>query len=100
MANITIKTNSPGMALGLTEGAATVELRAVKAEYAKLQAKDAVRSEADKKRWERTRRRLARKYSIKPVGRARGAILGLWGLLWLEVAEWRKYFEDWNRGRA
>ena len=99
MSNITIKTNSPGMALGLTEGAATVELRAIKAEYAKLQARDAVRSEADKKRWERTRRRLARKYSVKPVGRARGAVLGLWGLLWLEVAEWRQFFADWNRGR-
>lgn len=99
MSNITIKTNSPGMALGLTEGAAAVELRAVKAEYAKLQAKDAVRSEADKKRWEMTRRRLAKKYSTRPVGRARGAILGLWGLFWLEVAEWRQFFADWNRGR-
>ena len=99
MSNITIKTNSPGMALGLTEGAAAVELRAVKAEYAKLQARDAVRSEADKKRWERTRRRLARKYSVQPVGRARGAILGLWGLFWLEVAEWRQFFAAWNRGR-
>jgi len=99
MSNITIKTNSPGMALGLTEGAAAVELRAVKAEYAKLQARDAVRSEADKKRWERTRRRLAKKYSTRPVGRARGAILGLWGLFWLEVAEWRQFFADWNRGR-
>lgn len=97
MSNITIKTNSPGMALGLREGAATVELRTVKAEYAKLQAKDAVRSEADKKRWERTRRRLAKKYSTKPVGRVRGAILGVWGLLWLEVAEWRQFFADWNR---
>ena len=100
MSNITIKTNSPGMALGLTEGAATVELRAVREELGKLQVRDAVRREGDDRRWERTRRRLARKYSIKPVGRARGAILGLWGLLWLEVAEWRQYFENWNRGRA
>ena len=97
MANITIKTNSTGMALGLTEGAATVELRTVKAEYARLQAVDAVRREGDDRRWERTRRRLARKYSTKPVGRARGAILGVWALLWLEIAEWRQYFENWNR---
>ena len=98
MANITIKTNSPGMALGLTEGANAVELRTVKREYAKLKARDGVRTEADKKRWKRTRRRLARKYTTRPVGRLRGAILGVWGLLWLEVDEWRQYFERINRG--
>jgi hypothetical protein len=97
MANITIKTNSPGMALGLTEGAATVELRAVKAEYARLQAVDAVRREGDDRRWERTRRRLARKYSTKPVGRARGAILGVWALLWLSVSDTFDWFRTWNR---
>lgn len=96
MPTVTIK-GDPRMSAAIAEGAATVELRTVKAEYAKLQAKDAVRSEADKKRWERTRRRLARKYSTRPVGRVRGAILGVWGLLWLEVAEWRKFFENWNR---
>ena len=99
MANITIKTADTQIAEAIAEGAAAVELRAVKAEYARLQAKDAVRSEADKRRWARTRRRLARKYSTRPVGRARGAILGLWGLFWLEVAEWRQFFADWNRGR-
>jgi len=98
MANITIKTNSPGMALGLTEGANAVELRMVKREFAKLKARDGVRAEADKRRWERTRRRLARKYTTRPVGRLRGAILGVWGLLWLEVDEWRQYFERINRG--
>lgn len=98
MANITIKTADTQIAEAITEGAAAVELRAVKAEYAKLQAKDAVRSEADKRRWERTRRRLARKYTTRPVGRLRGAILGVWGLLWLEVDEWRQYFERINRG--
>jgi ribosomal protein L29 len=99
MANITIKTADTQIAEAIAEGAAAVELRAVKAEYAKLQAKDAVRSEADKRRWKRTRRRLARKYTTRPVGRLRGAILGVWGLLWLEVAEWRQFFADWNRGR-
>jgi hypothetical protein len=99
MPNITIKTNSPSMALGLTEGAAAVELRAVKAENKKLHAKEGVRAIADEKRWQKTRRKLAKKYSTKPVGRVRGAILGVWGLLWLEVAEWRKFFADWNRER-
>jgi hypothetical protein len=96
MPNVTIK-GDPKMGAAIAEGAATVELRTVKAEYAKLQAKDAVRREGDDRRWERTKRRLARKYSTKPVGRVRGAILGVWGLLWLEVAEWRKFFADWNR---
>ena len=81
MPNVTIK-GDPRMGAAIAEGAATVELRAVKAEYAKLQARDAVRSEADKKRWERTRRRLAKKYSTKPVGRARGAILTAWACIW------------------
>lgn len=100
MSNITIKTNSPGMALGLTEGAATVELRAVREELGKLQVRDAVRREGDDRRWERTRRRLARKYSIKPVGRARGAILGVWALIWLTLVEMADYLTAWNRGRA
>jgi hypothetical protein len=99
MANITIKTADTQIAEAIAEGAAAVELRAVKAEYAKLQAVDAIRREGDDRRWERMRRRLARKYSTKPVGRARGAILGVWALLWLEITEWRQYFEDWNRGR-
>lgn len=98
MSNITIKTNSPGMALGLTEGANAVELRAVREELGKLQARNGVRAEADKRRWERTRRRLARKYTTRPIGRLRGAILGVWGLLWLEIDEWYKYFERINRG--
>ena len=97
MANITIKTNVPGMALGLTEGANAVELRTVKSEFAKLQARDAVRTQADNRRWERTRRRLARKYATRPVGRLHGAALGVWALLWLGVAEWVRYFQAWNR---
>lgn len=98
MSNITIKTADPQIAEAIAEGAATVELRTVREELGKMKARDGVRTEADKKRWKRTRRRLARKYTIRPVGRLRGAILGVWGLLWLEVDEWRKYFEEINRG--
>lgn len=96
MATITIK-GDPKMGAAIAEGAATVELRAVKAEYAKLQARDAVRSEADKKRWERTRRRLARKYSTKPVGRVRGAVLTVWACVWLAVYSMGEYLVEWNR---
>lgn len=97
MANIEIKTADPRMAAGIAEGAATVELRAVKAEYAQLQARDAVRRQADEKRWRRTRRRLARKYSVKPVGRVEGAILGVWALLWLGIDGAYRYLSAWNR---
>ena len=99
MANITIK-GDPTMGAAIAEGAATVELRAVKAEYAKLQARDAVRSEADKKRWERTRRRLARKYSTKPVGRVRGAILTVWACVWLALVSFSAYMMELNRRAA
>ena len=97
MKSIEIKTSDPRMAAGIAEGAATVALREVEAENQHLRARDGVRREADDRRWERTRRRLEKKYSTRPVGRARGAILGAWGLLWLEVAEWVDYFRRWNR---
>ena len=97
MATVEIKTADPRMAAGIAEGAATVALREVEAENRHLKAVDGVRREADAKRWQRTQRRLARKYSVKPVGRARGAILGAWGLVWLGITEWVQYFRDWNR---
>ena len=97
MANITIKTNVPGMAMGLSEGANAVELREVREELGKLKAREGVRAEAANRRWERTKRRLARKYSTEPMGRLHGAILGVWALLWLSVVEWIRYFERWNR---
>lgn len=96
MANITIK-GDPKFGAAIAEGAATVELRAVKAEYARLQAVDAIRREGDDRRWERTRRRLARKYSTKPVGRVRGAFLGVWGLLWYGIYAAYDYLSAWNR---
>ena len=97
MANITIKTNSPSMALGLTEGAATVELRAVKAENEKLHAKDGVRAIADEKRWQRTRKRLARKYYTPPMNPVRGAILTAWAMLWLGIYNAFDFLKAWNR---
>ena len=95
---MTIKTADPRVAGAITEGVSTVQLRAVQQEYHRLQALDGVRRNGDAIRWERTRRRLARKYTTRPIGRLRGAILGVWGLLWLEVDEWRQYFERINRG--
>ena len=82
MANVQIKTADPRMAAGIAEGAATVALRTMEAENRRLKAMDGVRRQGDDRRWQRTQKRLARKYTVKPVGRARGAILGAWALAW------------------
>ena len=83
MAYVKITTNDPRFAVGLTEGTNAIELQRVNAENERLKASEGVRREADARRWERTKRRLARKYSVRPVGRARGAILGAWALVWM-----------------
>ena len=97
MANVTIKAADPTIAGAIAEGAAVVELREVREELGRVKAREGVRAEAANRRWERTKRRLARKYSTEPVGRLHGAILGVWALLWLSVVEWIRYFERWNR---
>ena len=79
---VTIKTADPHMAAGIAEGAATVALRTMERENRQLKAREGVRARADEKRWQRTKKRLARKYTVKPLGRARGAILGVWALVW------------------
>lgn len=76
------------------------ELAMVKAEYARLQAKDGVRSYADEKRFESVSKALAVKYSTPTHGRLYGAILGVWALLWLSINEWYEYFRVWNREGA
>lgn len=87
----------PSWGAAIADGVNAVQLRAVQAELNKLQAVEGVRAEADKKRWERTQRKLARKYSTKPVGRARGAILGVWGLFWYKVFGIAEQLQAWNR---
>ena len=73
------------------------ELETVRAENVRLKALTGVRSYGDSVRLETACKALAVKYSVKPVGRLYGAILGLWALLWWEVAQWVEYFRDWNR---
>lgn len=97
MANVQIKTNDPRMALAISEGINAVELKTVKAECARLKAVNGVRAVCDDKRWNKTRKKLARKYSTKPVGRVRGAFLGVYGLFLLGVQSWYEYFRDWKR---
>ena len=82
----------------ISGGIVSAELERVQAENRHLNAVVGVRREMDAKRWKRTKRRLARKYRIKPVGRLEGAILAVWGgLLWLEIYEWYQYMSKLNR---
>ena len=76
------------------------ELAAVKAEYAKLQAKDAVRSYGDGVRFESVSKALAVKYSTPTHGRLYGAIWGLIGGFVLAINGWYEYFKAWNREGA
>lgn len=73
------------------------ELETVRAENVRLKALTGVRSYGDSVRLETACKALAVKYSVKPVGRLYGAILGAWALLWWEVAQWVEYFKAWNR---
>lgn len=98
MANITIKTNVPGMALGLSEGANAVELRVVKEECARLNALNGVRAYGDAVRFEDVQKALAVKYPTEHHGRLYGAIWGFIGYLVLAVDGWYQYFRAWNRG--
>jgi hypothetical protein len=76
------------------------ELAAVKAEYARLRAKDAVRAYGDEKRFESVRKALAVKYSTPNHGRLYEAILAAWACLWLAVYGMGEYLMEWNRRGA
>ena len=97
MATVTVKCGDPNIAGAIVEGASAAQLRTIQEECNHLKAVNGVRSEGDLKRWERTRRRLARKYTIQPVGPVKGAILGAWGLAWLVIAGAWRYLDQWNR---
>lgn len=87
MANVEIKTSDPALAAGIAEGVNAVALRDLQERYGKLkercdklQARYGVRLYGDDRRWARTKRKLARKYKVKPVGRVKAVWLGLVGL--------------------
>ena len=85
------------IAHAVAEGMNAVELQRVRRECARLQAQVGVRRYCEDKRWRQTRRRLARKYAVKPVGPVRGAILGVWGGLWLALDNMYRRLSRWNR---
>lgn len=73
------------------------ELAVVKSELARLRVKTELRAYGDQKRLRMAREEMARKYSIKPVGRTTGAFLGLYGLLCISVATAYGKLAKWNR---
>lgn len=82
MANIIIKADDPRIAEAISEGANAVELRTVKAECARLNALNGVRSYGDSVRWQTVSDALAVKYATKPMGRLYWAILIVWACIW------------------
>jgi hypothetical protein len=97
MANITIKGDLT-MGAAIAEGAATVELRVVKEECARLNALNGVRAYGDAVRFEDVQKALAVKYPTEHHGRLYGAIWGFIGYLVLAMDGWYQYFRAWNRG--
>lgn len=85
MASIEIKTSDPRMAAGIAEGANAIALRNVCAEYAKLQAVDAVRRQADDRRWKDTQEQLAQQYSVRQHGKVYNVIVSTWALIWWAI---------------
>lgn len=74
------------------------EMAALRAELDHLRDRNALRVYGDERRFKTTRRRLARKYRVKPVRPIHGVFLGLYGLLCLWVAEGYARLAAWNRG--
>lgn len=73
------------------------EYAALRAELARLRARDDIRAYGDEKRFETACKALTVKYYTKPVGRARGAILGAWACLWMIVYGIGDYLIEMNK---
>ena len=70
----------------------TDELAAVKAEIARLRARE--KPVEDAVPWAAA---LAVKYKPVEHGRLYGAVLGAWGLLWDSIYGWYEWLAAWNR---
>lgn len=73
------------------------ELNEVKQEIARLKAESDLRSYGDSRRFQRAKRELARKYYTPPMNPVKGAILGVWAMLWLGIYNAYGYLSAWNR---
>lgn len=75
----------------------TEELAVIKAELARYKARNGLRAYGDEKRLRTAKSEMARKYSSKPTKPIVGAILGVYGLFCLGVAEAYARLAEWNR---
>lgn len=57
----------------------------LRAELARLRAKNDIRAYGDEKRFQSASEALAVKYSTRQHGRVYEAVLGVWGLAWLTI---------------
>lgn len=73
------------------------ELLAVKMEIKRLRATNDIRAYGDSRRFQRAKRELARKYYTPPMNPVKGAILAVWGMLWLGIFNAYDYLSAWNR---
>lgn len=87
---------------GMTQQALSdsIELAEIKAAFERLKAKDALRTQGNKKRFLEARQELAEKYYTPTHGRVYNGVLGLWGLFWLKFYAAVAYFQKWNRGTS
>ena len=88
---------NPEIAGAIADGMRATELRMVRAQYARLEAVNGVRCEADDRRWERTKKRLAKKYTVEKPGRAYEIVVGAWALVWYGIYAVAEKLRAWNR---
>lgn len=72
------------------------ELAEVKHELEMYKARVGVRAYGDRRRKNESRRNSMMVYETKPVGRVCGAVLAIWGIIWLAI--YAAYDKIWNRG--
>lgn len=100
---VVIKTHGdPAIAGAIVEGvtkrvvpANIVELNELRAERDRLISQRALRNFGDDRHWQRTKRRLARKYGVKPHGKVYTTALGIYGLICYVVGTASKRLWDW-----
>lgn len=73
------------------------EYARLRAELARLRARDDIRAYGDSVRWENVAGALEAKYYTRPAKPLTGAILGFYGLVCMIVHEAYVYFSEWNR---
>lgn len=72
-----------------------VELNELRAERDRLMAQKTLRNFGDDRRWQRTKRRLARKYGVKSHGKVYTMALGIYGLMCYVIGTASKRLSDW-----